>query len=95
MILSFYDSMIFMFRTRTWVPGPPPLGSWGTSQGVPGELNYPPFKVWTVTLLDFCIVGNHLKMCIWALRSAAELGKEALGFVLRFGITFLGLLGAS
>ena len=27
--------MIFVFRTRTWVPGSPPLGPWGASQGAP------------------------------------------------------------
>ena len=39
-------------------------------------------------LLGFCIAQNHLKMCIWALRSAAQLGKGASFFDLRHGDRF-------
>ena len=90
------------------------LGGWeGAPGGGPwrgfGGVNNPQLRTCAVTLRDFCIAQNHLKMWIWALRSAAELGKSAGGrsktvlgsswfgpfFVLPFGITFLRLLGAS
>ena len=41
-------------------PGPPPLGPWGASRGVPGGENNPQLKVWEVTVLDFFIGQNHV-----------------------------------
>ena len=48
-----------------------------------------------MTFLDFCIAQNHLKMCIWAPRGAAELGKGDLFSTSVFGIDFGSLFGSS
>ena len=47
-----------------------------------GGVNYPQLKVCAVTLRDFCVAQNHLKVCICSPRDSTKLGFDDLGIIL-------------